>query len=1113
MIPMSELIKIITSLDPDIRDLSLDAFCREATLDDLIQECAELDQFRRASDNLYERVRALFFLYAIHRFHLPEKEELAASGIVPYDGYEHLLSRRFEEAIDSFLAQQEQDSPNDSISSALAAAYHNLGFQTLADQVRRSVRTVRGNQWMFRTGHPADHPLRVCQELCQPTKGLFPILCETTPVRMDLTHSGWSDIFFLGMDFPEGARVLNVSIDLAVRPHTVAEALTHPPKPPVEAYFRVIDEPVIRLTSVDLGATAVISNLDEIFDFARDYLGLLKAAIIAAGIVPPGMEGCGQPLGDVLAQLVGAGRGIELVSNVNGIPKGSRLAVSTNLLACLITTCMRATGQAHSLTGQLDEAERRLVAARAILGEWLAGSGGGWQDSGGVWPGMKLIQGELAAQDDPEWGISRGRLLPVHHILTQEEVPAATRTALQDSLVLVHGGMAQDVGPILEMVTEKYLLRSEAEWNGRQQAIQTYDEIIGHLKTGDVTAIGDATHRNFHGPIRTIIPWAGNRYTDLLIAQVQDEFGDDFWGFWMLGGMAGGGMGFIFDPARKGEAQARLQTIMSATKARLETAVPFAMEPVVYDFAINERGTWADLLVGDNALMPPNYYTLTVPDLLRQETRQLSHFRRAELDRFGVASRTEPELSGMVQSLFDRLLPNSEETDGADKSLAALLHENGFDRVQHEQIRADLRSGRIGLAQNRLPVNSRIEDVAATDVVDATRGLDSRYAQIGQKALVDGTVAVVSLAGGAGSRWTKGAGVVKALNPFAQLNGRHRSFIEVHLAKSRQISQQVNAALPHIFTTSYLTHDPITNFLQAENNYGYAGPLYLSRGRSVGLRMIPMARDLRFAWEEMPQQLLDEQAQKVIESLHNALIGWAESAGEGADYTDNLPRQCLHPVGHWYEVPNMLLNGVLAKLLRERPSLQTLMVHNIDTLGANVDPAVLGVHLDSGAALTTEVITRRIEDRGGGLAKIDGRIRLIEGLALPDEAVEFKLSYYNSSTTWVDIDQLLALFGLGRSDLGDRVKVETAVRNLAARMPTYITLKDVKKRWGKGQEDIFPVTQFEKLWGDLTALPELNCNYIVVPRLRGQQLKEVAQLDGWLRDGSAAYLESLCAWE
>ena len=41
-------------------------------------------------------------------------------------------------------------------------------------------------------------------------------------------------------------------------------------------------------------------------------------------------------------------------------------------------------------------------------------------------------------------------------------------------------------------------------------------------------------------------------------------------------------------------------------------------------------------------------------------------------------------------------------------------------------------------------------------------------------------------------------------------------------------------------------------------------------------------------------------------------------------------------------------------------------------------------------------------------------------------------------------------------------------------MPTYITLKDVKKRWGKGQEDVFPVAQFEKLWGDMTALARVG---------------------------------------
>ena len=139
-------------------------------------------------------------------------------------------------------------------------------------------------------------------------------------------------------------------------------------------------------------------------------------------------------------------------------------------------------------------------------------------------------------------------------------------------------------------------------------------------------------------------------------------------------------------------------------------------------------------------------------------------------------------------------------------------------------------------------------------------------------------------------------------------------------------------------------------------------------------------------------------------------------------------------------------------------------------------------------------------------------MRLVEGLALPGERIEFELSYYNSATYWIDLDRLLPAFSLTRADLAHPEKVAAAVRLLAARMPSYITLKDVKKRWGKGQEDIFPVAQFEKLWGDMTALPELDCRFVAVPRHRGQQLKEPAQLDGWLRDGSSAYLESLGDW-
>ena len=102
--------------------------------------------------------------------------------------------------------------------------------------------------------------------------------------------------------------------------------------------------------------------------------------------------------------------------------------------------------------------------------------------------------------------------------------------------------------------------------------------------------------------------------------------------------------------------------------------------------------------------------------------------------------------------------------------------------------------------------------------------------------------------------------------------------------------------------------------------------------------------------------------------------------------------------------------------------------------------------------------------------------------------------------------------GLTRGDLDDAGRVERAVRRASTKVPTYITVKDVKKRWGHGQEDVFPVTQFEKLWGDMSALSDIPSSFFVVPRSRGQQLKDPAQLDSWLRDGSATHIESLCEW-
>ena len=1084
---MSRLVAIITASDAATRDTGLETAIAGLSNEELLRECAALEEFRHRTGNLYERVRALLFLYAIHRFRFANRLERGAPAHVPAPAHRYLLARRFEEAIALLNDAQRRHGVDAALSSALAAACKSLAFQTLADQVRRSVRSVRGNQWMFRCGHPLDHPLKLRPELTRRTQRDFPLLRERTPVRMDLSHSGWSDIFFLGMDHPEGAQVLNVSIDLAVRGQGRA------PAPPIECRLRVLAEPVLRLVSYDLGARAEITELSELFDFARDHLGLLKAGLLAAGIVPPGMEGSGATMASVLARLVGPGLGLELETRVADIPKGSRLAVSTSLLASIIALCMRATGQTKSLTGPLDDGERRTCAARAILGEWLGGSGGGWQDSGGLWPGIKLIEGVEARDGDPEFGTSKGRLLPKHTLLDGEAAPAATRAALADSLVLVHGGMAQNVGPILEMVTEKYLLRSESEWKARHETLAILAELRAALASGDVVALARATTRNFFGPIQTIIPWASNAFTETVIERVRAQFGAEWLGFWMLGGMSGGGMGFVFAPPVEKDRAERERTIerrkdglgalLAATKKELEAALPFAIDPVVYDFAINDRGTVA------------------------------------ELDEVEARGASSPPRD-------DR--PTAAPAAPAAKSagsLTKLLAECGFDRELHEQVRRDLLAGRIGLAQNRLPAATRIEDARPEDVLEG-RGeqRDAALVERGRRALADGEVAVVTLAAGAASRWTGGAGVVKGLFPFWKRDGRFRSFLDVHFAKSRRVGRAAGVPLVHLVTTGHFTHDALARRIAApadtNTNVDAGVDLLLSPGRQVGLRLVPTERDLRFAFETTPHQRLDVQQQKMRESVHAAWIAWAKGAGEGADYTDNVPTQCIHPVGHGYEIPNLLRNGVLREVLARRPKLQTLLLHNVDTVGADVDAELLGLHLrevERGAALTFEVIARQIDDRGGGLARVDGRPRLVEGLALPREEDELGLSYYNTQTTWIDLDSLLAAFGLARSDFAptsDRAaadsKIAAALRRATGQLPTYITLKEVKKRWGHGQEDVFPVLQFEKLWSDMTALPGVACRFVVVPRRRGQQLKEPAQLDGWVRDGSADFVASLC---
>ena len=1053
----SSLLEIIQSTKEDVRNISLDDYCQSKNREELYQECLELDTFRRFStENLYQQVRALFFLHAIYRYHLPNHPTTTTTPtttsdeIIPYKGYQAMLDRKFEDAIDLFL--QFPHKHTYAMESSLAKCYYELGFQTLANQVKQSVQSHPGNAWMFTTS-THEYPLKWVVPTHQ-------TLQECTPVRMDVSHCGWSDIFFLGMDYPQGARVLNISIDVSTIQQQSSSS-------PITCYVRTTPNAgTITLTSIDLKTSSVLTTVGEVFDFASDYLGLLKAGLVASGLIPPSYESMpNMPLSNILDQLglPATHVGLELITQVHSaIPKGSRLAVSTNLLGSMIALLMRATGQISTLVGPLSDQDRRLAAARAILGEWLGGSGGGWQDSGGLWPGMKLIEGTSPIQGDAEYNISRGRLLPTHTLLP---ISPTLQQTLQKSLILVHGGMAQNVGPVLEMVTEKYLLRSKLEWKARQHSLELLKEMIRALEDVDMKRLAKLTTQNFFQPLQQMIPWITNAYTESLIKRIQDELKEDLLGFWMLGGCSGGGMGFLVEPEAKPTALKTIHEIMLKTKRELQHSLPFAMDPVVYDFSINHKGSISNLLLNETDI--PTITTATNGTNNSSESSQ-------------------PQQEQDVYALLDKI---------------------GFDRHHHEMIRKQLLSGMIGLEQNRLSIRTKLENVHPTEVVWGRDLYNHKlYVERGMQELQKGSIAVVTLAAGVGSRWTQGAGVVKALHPFCQFESKFRTFLDVHLSKT--IPQK---NIPHVITTSYMTHEPIQKYLN--QNYPNDDNIYVSRGTNVGLRFVPTVKDLKFSFEQDHVQKLDVQAQKMKSSIQTSQLSWVQQVGEATDYHQPNARQCLHPIGHYSEVPSLFLNGTLKQLFIQQPQLQYLLLHNIDTVGVHIDPVLLGYFALSEKTCTFEVMERGMDDVGGGLAKLNGKqVRLVEGLAFSDHADEWKCSFYNTMTTWIHIDSLLELYHLTRTDiLEDNMnKIQQECNRVSDLLPTYITIKHVKSRWGNGQEDVHPVAQYEQVWGDISSLTQSD--FIVVPRKRGQQLKDPAQLDGWLRDGSHTYVNSLCSF-
>ena len=84
----------------------------------------------------------------------------------------------------------------------------------------------------------------------------------------------------------------------------------------------MIPEPLLRLTSIDLNACKDVTTLEELFNFGNDYLGLVKAGVIASGLVPPSLEGTAARLDELLARSSGRGMAWRSSARSTTSPRG-----------------------------------------------------------------------------------------------------------------------------------------------------------------------------------------------------------------------------------------------------------------------------------------------------------------------------------------------------------------------------------------------------------------------------------------------------------------------------------------------------------------------------------------------------------------------------------------------------------------------------------------------------------------------------------------------------------------------------------------------------------------------------------------------------------------------
>jgi galactokinase/mevalonate kinase-like predicted kinase len=937
---------------------------------------------------------------------------------------------------------------SEAVLKAIGIAFYERAFQLLEEQVQDCIKNRKPQ--LFLEFKLDNYALRVGENRTRIREVV------KVPVRIELTSCVGSDIFLLSMMRPDKARCINISVDLLNSDTATFQS-------PIQVICRPIKERGIRLTSQDLGVSKLITSLDDLFDMRNDDVSLLKAAVIASGVIPPSAKNSNADLNEVLKLLLrelDGYMGFEIITIVVQIPRGSGLAVSTNLLSGMIYSLMRFSGQ---YVGEITDAQKADVAVRAIYGEWLGGSGGGSQDYGGMWGGFKEI---LGTEADPEYEpCSNGGFLSAYKEMQLSEEAI---DAVLDSMIVVNGGTGQNVGPILKMITTQFMVKSDLASKARSKTEMNYDLIRKALQKGDAHLLGALESADFVNRV-DISPLANNKYHELVYERLQQEFKDGLWGYDSTGGRAGAGGVLWADPKCKEQVKASFLSISQSVQHELKGQMHFASPPMVYDFCLNKSGMTLETIREEQL----------EEDLKIKNHNDVRDFVQADVDD--------------IKSTY------------------------GFNELMFRQIQKAYQNGELSISKNIDPQIKQSDIVLPKTMLKQFPFPGSvEYEDLflsGTEALREEPIAYVTLNGGESTRY--GTNVIRSLNPSIFIAGSYCSPIELKMAHFRYLKETFQINVCPVFANGYFTEKNTKRVLKANDFFGVDPSVIYHCRHEVVHRVVPTIKDLEFWFNNIREKSRGAKDEELAHQYNRAMINWIQEEGEGNIYNAkgrNKLTTLVSP-GHFFSFLSIVTNGVLGKLLKQ--GVKHLVVSSNDNLMSTIDPAIFFYHMKNNNGATSEVVPK-LFDRGGAPIVVNGAVEIYEDFRFPDMETLARVPYFNPITSWLKIERILDVLGLdqdeviGAADGNEELQARCrkAVYDLSDKLRTYPVLKHINEDMGNGITYTFPVIQFEKLFGDF--ISTLSPEFLLVPKLmRHTQIKSVDHIYQVYNDKSLDILEIL----